>query len=333
MGGKHLGDAARIRRSSAQHAIQRDPERVDVAASVEFKTAGLFRTHVLGRARHLARIGGALGDPQRQTEVRDHRHALAVQHDIVGLDVQVDDPAFVRVGKPDGDLLDDAHRLVHPQVPEAVQLLGDAPAVDVLHDDVVVVLMPADGVDADDIRMFHPGCGPGLLDELAHVRLTAIGEPLLQELDGHGPLQAKIFAVVHNPPAALSELLGYLAALDRLSDQRILKRLFLALVEQDAKAGDVVAVKRAEFRLAGKTVLLLVCAALWLVQHVLARTLGAGEHLPALLGQKLRGRLAVNQTCLDSQFGRAGTLAPSAPRLDLGQNRLDLGAGVFSPSR
>ncbi len=113
-----LGDGAQRRarakgRGPGEHAVEHAAERVEVRPPVEGLTAGLLRRHVLGRPAYEPgdRDGGALvldelGDP----EVAD-LHVLASlvvddHHDVLGLQVAVDDAVVVRLFEREEDAAD-----------------------------------------------------------------------------------------------------------------------------------------------------------------------------------------------------------------------------------
>ena len=83
------------------------PRRVDVGARVDRLAQRLLGRQVLGRAEDDARLGQRLAAPDcgcghlGDAEVEDLDHvALAValdQHDVVGLEIAVDDAGAVRV--------------------------------------------------------------------------------------------------------------------------------------------------------------------------------------------------------------------------------------------
>ena len=88
-----------------------------------------------------------------QAEVRDPHVAAAVDHDVGGLQVAVQDAAVVRGGEARADLARDLERLVRRQPADAPQQRREVLAVHVLHREEVLAVHLADVVHAADVRM------------------------------------------------------------------------------------------------------------------------------------------------------------------------------------
>jgi hypothetical protein len=121
-GDDRLGRRADERRLPGQHLVQHAAERVDVAPSVERPLAhGLLGAHVHRRPQRQpglrqpplgARLAHRAGDP----EVGE-QHPVALEQDVLGLDVAVDDSLRVRVGERAGDAAGDPHGHLHGEHP------------------------------------------------------------------------------------------------------------------------------------------------------------------------------------------------------------------------
>ncbi len=137
-----------------EHLVEHDAQRVDVRLAVDVVPERLLGRHVVGGPEHAPVGGQALlveraGDP----EVGDLGRALAVDQDVLGLDVAVDDVARVGAAERAGDLDRVRERLVHRQPAHAADALLERLALDVLEDDVGPALV-LPGVDhADDVRV------------------------------------------------------------------------------------------------------------------------------------------------------------------------------------
>ena len=96
------------------------------------------------------RVGGVgeAGD----AEVSDLDAAVAKHHDVLRLDVAVDDAARMRVRERLHDLRDEVQRLTPVELAALFHILLERDAVDELHDDILR-LAAADVVDRDDIRV------------------------------------------------------------------------------------------------------------------------------------------------------------------------------------
>jgi len=99
--------AADERRLAAQHLIRHDAQGIEVAARVEIAIArSLLRAHVRrrpdghARRRQPGRIATVRRRGARDPEVGDERAPIdAVEQDVVGLDVTMDDAARMCVGQ------------------------------------------------------------------------------------------------------------------------------------------------------------------------------------------------------------------------------------------
>ena len=200
---------ARERQPSGEQLVEDDPDRVDVRALVDGGAAGLLRREVLSRPDdrpglcHLARRRP--GD----TEVGDLEARLAVavlrEDDVVGLDVAVDDPAAVREAQRAQDLAGDLDRGRDRQRPFADDPVLEAPALEVLHRDVVGALGLAAVVDRDDVRVRQAGGVLGLTPEALDERLVA-RVAVVQDLDRDAAAQLFVFGEVHVRHPAGAEL-------------------------------------------------------------------------------------------------------------------------------
>ena len=83
----------------------------------------------------------------------------AVEQDVVGLDVAVDDVVAVRVGEGVGHLAHDARRVADPEPLVRAEELPQRRAVDAAHNDVEDFFVPAHLVDRHDVRVLEPGDG------------------------------------------------------------------------------------------------------------------------------------------------------------------------------
>ena len=102
----HVGDA-RERDRSRQRLEEHAAEPIDVGAPVHVVAADLLGRHVVDRPDEMPVGRPPVGDALGQAEVREvHVLAtvLAVEQDVRGLDVAVDEPACVRGVERIGDL-------------------------------------------------------------------------------------------------------------------------------------------------------------------------------------------------------------------------------------
>jgi hypothetical protein len=141
---------------AGQHLVQHGAEGVEVGPRVSETPERLLGRHVRDRADHRPLAGESRTiECHSQAEVGDlHLSVLAEEH-VPRLEIAVDDAALVRVLEPPADLVSEADRLHRRKsVPGgAREEIVHRPARDVLHDDVDLVLVFADVVDRDHLRM------------------------------------------------------------------------------------------------------------------------------------------------------------------------------------
>ncbi len=134
-----VGRLALERGHTREALVESRAEAVDIVARIgHLGIARLLGAHVGGRAHEgTAQREAGVGIERLlgQAEVRQLRRAAQVQHDVVRLDVAVDDPVFLRHHERLGDSGDDAERLGLGNGPVA-QVPGERAAADVLHHDV-----------------------------------------------------------------------------------------------------------------------------------------------------------------------------------------------------
>src|SRR6185437_300097 len=92
------------RRLAGEELVEHDPERVEIRARVDLAAARLLGREVLRRADDRARLGQLARARARDPEVRDLDSTLAVDEDVVRLDVAVDDAVPVREAQRREDL-------------------------------------------------------------------------------------------------------------------------------------------------------------------------------------------------------------------------------------
>ena len=92
-------------------------------------------------------IGGERGE----TEVGDLGAPLAVDQDVAGLEIAMEDAALVRGAEPGAELARELERLVGGQPADAAQQRGEVLAVDVLHRQERLAVDLAEIVHAHDV--------------------------------------------------------------------------------------------------------------------------------------------------------------------------------------
>ena len=192
-------------RLSRQELVEDDAERVEIRARIDLAAARLLGREVLRRPHDRARLGHLARPGARDPEVRHLHAALAVDEDVVRLDVAVDDAMPVREAERGEDLARVLDRDVDRSGAAADDQLLEGAAVEELHRDVVRVLRVAAVVDRDDVRVVERRgvlrLAAEALDELVVVRVAVV-----EDLDRDAAAELLVLGEVDVRHAARSEL-------------------------------------------------------------------------------------------------------------------------------
>ena len=100
------------------------------------------------------RLGGLVLAELGETEVEHLHPAVAVDHDVAGLQVAMLDPLGVRRGEGVGQGHGDLEELLERQAPRGIEL-RERLALDVLHGEEALAVGLFDRVDGDDVRVIE----------------------------------------------------------------------------------------------------------------------------------------------------------------------------------
>ena len=158
---------------AGRHLVEDRSEGELVRPEVDGPAARLLRRHVSDGPHHRAGarrrrdVGALLGlvlQELREAEVEDLDDAVLRDHDVLGLQVPVDDPGGVRLGEPVGDLAGDVEQAPRRQRP-GLQDFPQGLPLDELHRDEDRGVGGSDVVDRDDVGVIQAGGGARLLLE------------------------------------------------------------------------------------------------------------------------------------------------------------------------
>ena len=205
--GDELRQVASFERAApGEELVEDEAERVDVAARRDFAAGELLGRHVGGRAG-AQRFAGR----SRQAEIGDADPAVAVEHDVGGLQIAMDDAAIVRRGQARAHLPRDLDRAVLRKAADAAEQRRQILAVDVLHRQERVTLELADVVDAAHVGVRHLPRHPDFGVELHQPRgipVDLFGQELqrdrLAELEIVGPVDFAHPALAQAPDDAVA---------------------------------------------------------------------------------------------------------------------------------
>ena len=206
--------------TAGEHLIEDHTCRVEIGPGIDVAASGLLRGDIVDGTQGLLGHGGlGRGHDPGDAEVGHLHTAVPEDHDVLGLDVPVDDPPAVGVAQGPDDLGGEVEGL--PPGQGAVLLLHillEGQAVNELHDDVVQVVAVAVIIDGNDIRMGEHGDCPGLLVEAA-AEVTVGGQVPLEDLDGHIPLQTVAVGLVdHSHPSNPDHVEDFIPVIEHFTD-------------------------------------------------------------------------------------------------------------------
>jgi len=190
------------RNLAREQLVEHAPEGIDVGLFVDRLPAGLLRRDVVARAhdrpgdRHPVDVD-CMGD----AEISDLRPPVAVEEDVLRLDVAVDEALVVREGEPARDLQRQLDRLANRQRPFAVDELLQVLSIDVLEDDELATVLLTAVDHRDDIGMRQLGDRPGLAPEALDVVLVT-RELLMEDLQCDAALEQAVVRAIDARHAA-----------------------------------------------------------------------------------------------------------------------------------
>ena len=144
---------------AGQHLIHHHAQRIDVASGIRAVSSGLFRRDIVDGADGLAVILVYFIFQRGNTEVAHLDGAVPEQHNVLGLDIPVDDAPLMSVGKGLCDLLGKMQRLLPGEHAPPVHILLEGDAIDQFHNYVFDVITMAYIIHGDDIRVGKHGYG------------------------------------------------------------------------------------------------------------------------------------------------------------------------------
>ena len=165
--------------AAGDHLVHHHTQGIQVGAVVHITAPGLLGRHIMDRTDGLTLAvgvfpGGKMGD----AEIGHLYGAVPQQHDVLGLDIPVDDVMVVGMLQSACDLSGKNSHFLGRQAAPAAEVFLQGDAVDQLHDDVIHVSRPGNVINIDNIGMGQHGDGLGLFMKLA-AKLLVRGKLLL----------------------------------------------------------------------------------------------------------------------------------------------------------
>src|SRR5262245_8067920 len=149
------------RRLSGQHFEQNYPRRVDVHSRViACRTYNAFWRHVSRRPEAFARQRQILAADQSRDSKVEHlyhrRRAILQQHDVVWLQITVNDSVAVRVTQRVKDLSEHGKCAAGVNRALLIQLLAQKTSRDEFHYKIVRTVILAEGEQTREVRVIEP---------------------------------------------------------------------------------------------------------------------------------------------------------------------------------
>ena len=182
-----------VGRTARDHPIGRGAEGVDVGPRVRRRSARQLGRQEVRRSEHLATLSVHVGllHLNGEAEVGDLRGAVRVAHQVVGLDVPVDDPAGLGVDEASSGVAEDPEGFAPVEATLRGEMSFDGASIHELHGQEVLASVLPDVVHRDDVRVIELGGGAGLLAEAIDEGRVA-GELRRQHLDGDLAVEARL---------------------------------------------------------------------------------------------------------------------------------------------
>ncbi len=190
---------------AGQHLVEQHAQAVKVGAGVHRLAADLLGAHVARRADGQPGAGhdGVAAESFGDAEVGQHRAAVFAKQNVLGLDVAVDDVPAVGVLESASDGAADRQRVFQRQA--LADALLQRSARQVLHRQIIDIVMRADIVNGDDMRVVQLRDQPSFPRK--PLREFFIGrQHRLDNFQGHMAVQGFLKGEIDDRHAALAQL-------------------------------------------------------------------------------------------------------------------------------
>ena len=183
--------------------VHHHAQRVDVAGGAQVLATRLLGRDVVGGAQHVVVLGEVAVLGTRDAEVHYLDVAVGQHHDVLRLDVAMDDLMLVGHRERPADLGADLGDLLGVEGPVAADAALEVGAAQVLHDDVVRVAVLTPVVHADDIGALQT-CGRLRLLLKARRERRVAGILRQHDLDRDGAVQDLVLSAEHARHASVA---------------------------------------------------------------------------------------------------------------------------------
>ena len=170
-GQRAVGAEGRLPR---QELIKNEAQRKDVGALVQVLRQRLLGRHIFHGADHGAGLGHAFAFQRLgQAKIHNQDAARLFAHDVLRLQITVDDAHIVCGGQRPAHLLDDNDCFMGRKLGSLVEDVGEILAIDILHGDELYAFCFAQVIDTNDVAVGDLGGEDELLLESVKNRAIA----------------------------------------------------------------------------------------------------------------------------------------------------------------
>ena len=191
-----------------EHLIEHHTGGVNIRPRIGPLTSGLLGRDVVDAAQGLLGQGLAGAGKAGDAEIGHLHAAVPEHHNVLGLDVPVNDAPAVGVAEAAHDLGDKVEGLAPVHLAAALHVLLEGNALNELHDDVLRIITAGHIVHGYDIGMGELGDGLALIPEAA-AEIRAVRKIALQNFHSHQTIQTMTLRLID---------VGHTAAADQFQD-------------------------------------------------------------------------------------------------------------------
>ena len=216
-GNRHRGVAV-IGWAAGHHLKHYNAQRIDIRAAVGKAALGLLRGDVMNGAKGFFCQGVALVHHLGNAKVHHLDGAVFQHHDVVGLDVPVDNAPAVGVFQSFGNLGCKVEGFLPVEDALYLHILFEGDAINQLHNDVIGILRSGNVKHLHDVWVAEHGHGLALCPEAAE-EIFIRGKLVFEHLYSHQAVKPMAACFIHHRHAARADdLQKLITAIQQLSN-------------------------------------------------------------------------------------------------------------------
>ena len=207
--------------TAGEHLIEHHAGGVNVAAGIGAVPSRLLRRDIVDGAQGL--LGQSLGGVLQTGDAEvSHLHtAVPKDHDVLRLDVPMDNTPAVGVAQATHDLGNEVQRFPPVQLSPLLHVLLQCDTIDEFHDDILGIAAPGHIIDRHDVRVGQLRDRLGFRVEAA-AKILILRQIIFQDFDGHQAVQPMALGLIDHRHAACADAFqDLIAVIQHFSDIRI----------------------------------------------------------------------------------------------------------------